>query len=218
MSERLSHVAHGLSREDFDAEWRDVHLVKVDGDTVSRCELFDESDIDAAVATFDELERSASLPEYAAHHVYKRFRECFAARDWDAMCQIFADNFLLDDRRRTVNAGVRHGPHAEIEDLQAAAEVGFTDMAMATIATSGPRLALARVHWSRQDDHSEAFHNEWLGVLEIDTDERLHALVMFHLTDIDAAFEELDSPISDKRGPPVCAGMVDDRCLVQRGQ
>nr|WP_235674798.1 BTAD domain-containing putative transcriptional regulator [Mycolicibacterium pulveris] len=189
----VTHVAHGLSREDFDAEWRDVHLVKVDGDTVSRCELFDESDIDAAVATFDELERSASLPEYAAHHVYKRFRECFAARDWDAMCQIFADNFLLDDRRRTVNAGVRHGPHAEIEDLQAAAEVGFTDMAMATIATSGPRLALARVHWSRQDDHSEAFHNEWLGVLEIDTDERLHALVMFHLTDIDAAFEELDS-------------------------
>ncbi|WP_416585331.1 BTAD domain-containing putative transcriptional regulator [Mycolicibacterium elephantis] len=188
----VTHVAQGLSREGFDAEWRDVHLVKVDGDAVSRCELFNETDLDAALAKFDEFS-SAAPPEYAAHQVYERFRECFAARDWDAMRQLFIDNFLLDDRRRTVNAGVRHGPHAEIEDLQAAAEVGFTDMAMATVATRGSHLALARVHWSRQDHHSEAFHNEWLAVLEIDTDERLHALVMFDLTDIEAAVAELDA-------------------------
>ncbi|MGV0796152.1 BTAD domain-containing putative transcriptional regulator [Mycolicibacterium elephantis] len=188
----VTHVAHGLSREGFDAEWRDVHLVKVDGDAVSRCELFNETDLDAALAKFDEC-CSAAPPEYAAHQVYERFRECFAARDWDAMRQLFTDNFLLDDRRRTVNAGVRQGPHAEIEDLQAAAEVGFTDMAMATVATRGSHLALARVHWSRQDHYSEAFHNEWLAVLEIDTDERLHALVMFDLTDIEAAVAELDA-------------------------
>ena len=48
---------HGTSREGFDAEWRTIALVTVDGDLVNRCELFDEADLDAALARFDELSR-----------------------------------------------------------------------------------------------------------------------------------------------------------------
>ncbi len=51
----VTHVAHGISQEGFDAEWRDVHILTVDGETISRSELFDEADIDAALARFEEL-------------------------------------------------------------------------------------------------------------------------------------------------------------------
>ena len=53
------HAADGTSREGFNAEWREVSLVTADGDTVNRCELFDEADLDAALARFDEIHPQA---------------------------------------------------------------------------------------------------------------------------------------------------------------
>ena len=34
-----------------------IHLFTVEGELLSRCEIFDEADIDAAIARFDELSR-----------------------------------------------------------------------------------------------------------------------------------------------------------------
>ena len=48
----VTHASRAISQEGFDAEWRDVNLLTVDGDLINRIELFDESDIDAALATF----------------------------------------------------------------------------------------------------------------------------------------------------------------------
>ena len=53
------HAADGTSREGFNAEWREVSLVTADGDTVNRCELFDEADLDDALARFDEIHPQA---------------------------------------------------------------------------------------------------------------------------------------------------------------
>jgi len=53
-------TANGTSQEGFEAEWREIGLLTFDGDLISRCELFDEADLDAALARFDELDRSAS--------------------------------------------------------------------------------------------------------------------------------------------------------------
>ena len=39
----------------FDAEWRDVCILTVEGDRIRLGEVFDESDLDAALARFDEL-------------------------------------------------------------------------------------------------------------------------------------------------------------------
>ena len=44
-------------------------LLTVDGDLISRCELFDEADLDAALARFDELSRPAPRLENAASRV-----------------------------------------------------------------------------------------------------------------------------------------------------
>ncbi len=52
----FTHVAKGTSREGFDAEWRITNVFTVEGELISRCEMFDEADLDAALARFDELE------------------------------------------------------------------------------------------------------------------------------------------------------------------
>ena len=77
--------------------------------------------------------------------------------------------------------------------MQTAADLGTTNITSTVIATRGERLALSRVRFSGRDQRPEAFHTETLGIVEIDADERIAALVAFDLDDIDAAFEELDA-------------------------
>ena len=90
----VTHVAHGTSQEGFDAEWREIDLLTVDGDMINRCEIFDEADLDAALARFDELSRPAPRLENAASQVTERFLAHFAARDWDAMAEMLADDIF----------------------------------------------------------------------------------------------------------------------------
>jgi hypothetical protein len=47
--------AYGTSQDGFDAEWRMIELLMVDGDLVSRIELLDEGDLDIALARSEEL-------------------------------------------------------------------------------------------------------------------------------------------------------------------
>jgi hypothetical protein len=56
----VTHTARGISRDDFDAEWRMINVYTVDGGLISRVETFDEADLDAALARFDELDRPAA--------------------------------------------------------------------------------------------------------------------------------------------------------------
>ena len=86
---------NGTSQEGFDAEWRMINLMTVEGDLISRGELFDEADLDAALARFDELSRPAPRLENAASRVYDRFNAYFAARDWDAMAEMMADDITM---------------------------------------------------------------------------------------------------------------------------
>ena len=55
-----THVAYGTSQDGFDAEWRMIVLLLTQADGPNRCELFNESDLDAALARFDDLGRPAS--------------------------------------------------------------------------------------------------------------------------------------------------------------
>ncbi|BBY42410.1 hypothetical protein MCEL_07050 [Mycolicibacterium celeriflavum] len=186
-----THVGAGTSREGFDAEWRMINVIVVDGNLVSRCEIFDEADVDAAIARFEELARSAPRLENAASRVRDRYIEHFATRDWDAMAEMLADDFSTDDRRRVVNAGIRRGRDAEIADLRAIADVGTEAITSTAIATRGERLVLCCMR-SSAGEQPEAFHVEALDILDVDADERIAAHIVFDLDDMDAAFEELD--------------------------
>ncbi|WSE58977.1 BTAD domain-containing putative transcriptional regulator [Mycolicibacterium sp. ND9-15] len=187
-------AGRGKSREGFDAEWRDIALSTVDGDLISRTELFDETALDAALARFDELSCPATRLENAAARAGERYAECFATRDWDAMAEVLADEVVSDDRRRVVNSGVRVGRDIQIADTQAAVGVGAQWAVSEVIAIRGERLALMLISWSNDGmDTRDDVGAELLGLAEVDSSNRLSAIVSFDGDDVDAAFEELDA-------------------------
>ncbi|WP_231995956.1 BTAD domain-containing putative transcriptional regulator [Mycobacterium sp. 852002-51163_SCH5372311] len=188
-----THAAQGISREGFNAEWRGVDLLMLDGDMVNRCELFDETDLDAAIARFEQLSRPTSRPENAASRVAERFSAHFVAGDWDAMAETLADNFSRDDRRRVVGAGVRHGPNAWVTDARSTADLWSVNVTSTAIATRGERLVLLRGSFVHRNKEPEAFVTELLVIAEINADERIVAFISFDLDDFDAAIEELDA-------------------------
>src|SRR3981081_4533394 len=89
-------AASGCARGGCDGDWRGVSLGTVSGDMVNRSELFDEADIDAALAKFDQLSRPAPGLENAASHTVERYLAHFAARDWDASAKVLADEICVD--------------------------------------------------------------------------------------------------------------------------
>ena len=187
----VTRVSKGTSKEGFDAEWREIDVTTVEGDLINRAEKFDDEDIDVALARFDELSAPTPRPMNAALRVYKRLQACFAARDWDAITDMLADDHYGDDRRRVVNAGIRHGRDAELASLQATADIGVTSVTSTAVAIRGNRLALCRTRGTTSGP--DPFDTELLRIVEIDADERIAARVVFDLDDIDAAFKELDA-------------------------
>src|SRR6185312_6172705 len=168
--------------------WRELDLFTFEGDRISRLEIFDDSDLDAALARFDELQPQAPRAENAATQLSQRFNVCFAARDWAAMAELLSDDTVMDDRRRVVNGGVRYGRDAEIASERAVAGVGVTNYTQSVIAIRGGRLALSR--YSISDGWSGT---EVLCVSEINAENEFVARVVFDIDDIGAAFEELEN-------------------------
>jgi hypothetical protein len=181
------------SQEGFEAEWRIVELMTTEGDLISGTEVFDEADLDAALARFDELQPQAPRLQNAASKVLERFLAHFAPREWEAMSEMLADNSFTDDRRRLLGVGPRHDREVIIADWRAVAGVGTKTATATVIATRGDRLALCRLRFSGRDQRPDAFRADVLGIVETNADDRIAVSLMFDLDDIDAAFEELDS-------------------------
>ena len=188
-----THAAHGISHEGFDAEWRGIDLFTFEGDLVNRCEVFDETDLEAALARFDELHPQTRRLENAASQIAGRNQEHFTARNWDAMTEMLTDDFSSDDRRRVVNAGIRRGRDAAIQDAHANSDLGAKAITSTVIATRGERLVLLRAQYSSSPQRPEAFHVDVLNIYEIDADERIAAVVTFDPDDFDAAIAEFDA-------------------------
>ena len=68
----VTHAAYWDLAEGFEAEWRAVDLLTVEGDLINRLEVFDEADLDAALAKFDELTHPAPRPDSAASQANER--------------------------------------------------------------------------------------------------------------------------------------------------
>ena len=189
----VTHKAQGISQAGFGAEWKTIDVLTLEGGLVNRCELFDETELDAALARFDELSRATRRPENAASRVAERFCECFGARDWIGMGDTLADDVCTVDNRPVVGVGSRRGRDLNVADWQAVADVGTRNLASTVIATRGAHLALSRFVTSGRDQRPEAFRTEVLCVIETNADNRIVACVMFEADKIDAAFEELEA-------------------------
>ena len=115
----IAQAAHGTSQEGFDAQWRMVQLLTVEGDLGNECEIFDEADLDTALARFDELHPPERRLENAASQVARALSgRALRPATGTAMAEMLAEDFVTDDRRRVVNAGVRHGRDVQIADVQ----------------------------------------------------------------------------------------------------
>ncbi len=208
----VTHIAHETSHEGSLAEWRVINVQTVHDDLIDRLEMFDENDIDAAIARFEQLTRPAPQLENAASHANKRFQAWFAARDWEALTQGLADDISHDDRRRVVGMGVRHGREAMIAEIRALVAIGVTTATSDVIATRGERVVLSRVRTFGRDQRPEAFHTDALEVVEIDADERIAARIVFDADDTDAAVAELDARyLADEAAPHARTWSLVDR-------
>jgi len=133
--------------------------------------LFDEADLEAAIAKFDQLGQPARRLENARRAYSKTNGRIFAARDWDALAEIVADNYSGIDHRRVVNAENQYGRDAVVKDLQAAADVGFTISMVSAIGD--PRRASRPRTGSRLRPRPRRDPKRALNVIEIDTDDRI---------------------------------------------
>jgi hypothetical protein len=188
----VTFTAYGTSPEGFDAEWRMIDLLTVEGDRINRCEIFDEAALDAALARFEELGRPARRLENKASRAGDRFFAYFRTRNWAAIAEILTDDSFVDDRRRVVNAGFWDGRDVVIANMRALEE-GGANITSTVVATRGELLALTHICSANRDQRQGEFGVEMLGIAEIDTDERIAAHVLFEVDDIDAAFAELDA-------------------------
>ena len=135
--------AGGPSQQDFDTEQQGIGVMMVKGDLINHFELFDDVDLDAALATFDELSRPTRRLDNAACRVLQQFHANFVAQNWAAMAEMIADEHYGDDRRRVIGAGIRRGRDAQIEDLQGMSVESWT-LTPDVIAIRGERLLLYR--------------------------------------------------------------------------
>ena len=191
----VTHTAHGDLARGLRCRvaTRSIFLT-VEGDMVNRSEIFDEADLDAAIAKFEQLSRPAPRLENAASQRLTRFLAYFAARDWDAMAEILADDLFNDDRRRVVERGnPRWSRRPDGERAGGRRAVVRKRDVGASSRPAGGTIFLARVTFSGDDEAVEAFLADMLIVVEIDPDEPIAAIILFDLDDFDAAIAELDA-------------------------
>ncbi|OBK97838.1 hypothetical protein A5645_04890 [Mycobacterium asiaticum] len=189
----ITHIAKGTSRDGFDGEWRMLVVFTVNNGLIASCEMFDETDLDTALARLARLQPQTPQLQNAASRANDRLAAYFAARDWPAAAQMMTENIRMEDRQRVVNSGIRQGRDTAIADMQATADLGTRIVTTTVLATRGQRLILGRARYTGRDTGTDEFFTEVLGVLEIDADERVVAVVTFSPDDMDAAFEELDA-------------------------
>ena len=188
----VTHTLKGTSHEGFDAEWKGIALCTFDGDKINHREVFDEADLHAAIARFDELATPARRLENAATQAYARAQAYNTTRDWIALAEVLSEDLRVDDRRPMVGAGVRHGRDEAIADMRATADLGITKVTSTVVATRAERLMLVRGRHTRPDQGSGAFHTEVLGVYETNAEGRISAVDVFAHDELDAALQELD--------------------------
>lgn len=189
----ITQALRGTSRDGFEAEWREIHLMTLDGGRFSRSEMFDEDDVEDALTRFAELPSRAVSLGNTASRVHDRFFESFGARDWAAMSGMCADGVVSDDRRTVIGTGVLHGREANIGNMRAIAEFGVTLSSSSVVALRGRRLALIVDSFESDGEEPDPFDAIMLTVVEVDVAERITAFVTFDADDFDAAVAELDT-------------------------
>jgi hypothetical protein len=184
-------AVYGNSQEGFNAEWRMIDLFTVEGDLISRCEIFDEADLDVALARFDELEQQTPSFENAATRIWARAADAFNGRDVDSFLALMTADGQFEDRRKGLRAV--HKGAARRKAVRAVFEEAPASWRMHAepIAIRGSRLELTRECYRDTDEADRPIAVELLHVVELDDADLMRDIVSFDPDDLDDAFAEL---------------------------
>jgi len=185
----LTHVGIGTS-DGFDAEWRMVIVAIVEGDRLSRFEIFDETDRDAALARFDELNHQVPQLENAASRAWARQAAAFNRRDLGDFLALTTADCRVEDRRKGLRA-MFEGP-ARVNAAQATFEApaGWR-LDVQPIAIRGAHFALSRTCWRDASEPDQPITVELLALTEVGDGDLIRSTVSFDPDDINGAFAEL---------------------------
>jgi hypothetical protein len=189
----VTHTSKGTAQEGFDAEWRVINVLAIDGDLLSGAEVFDETDLDAAIARFDELTPSAPRLENVATQTWTLLADTFNRRDVDKFLALSTADGRFEDRRKGLRVvlegpGRRKAVHAVFEEAPSSWR-----MEVEPVALRGSRLSLTRECYRDTDDADRPIAVELLNVTEVSAGNLVRDIVAFDPDDIEAAFEELDA-------------------------
>jgi class 3 adenylate cyclase/tetratricopeptide (TPR) repeat protein len=148
-------------------------------------------------ARFTEHLEAQSGPTYhglmrnRCTQVFGEWAELFAGRDWGAMAQMVADEYVYEDHRPVVSVR-EEGRAQHVATMQVLAGQGGERVASTVLAVRGERLALVRLGVESHADGAESFASVMLAAVEISADDRLGAVIVYGLDDEDGAAAELD--------------------------
>jgi ketosteroid isomerase-like protein len=152
---------------------------------ITRLEIFEFDDLDAALARFEELRPDPlHIPPNAASRARDRSVEAWRSRDWDALRALASPDFRFEDRSR--RALVSGDVETWIENNRFMPP-GSGEREL--IGTAGDRVALERVLWIGEPDGGAA-ELEHLRLTEVDLNGRIRASIRFDPDDRGTAFEE----------------------------
>jgi hypothetical protein len=182
-------AVNGSSQDGFYAEWREIDLLTFEGALINRCEIFDEADLDAALARFDELSRPAPQLENAAIRARARVADAYNRRDVEGFLALTGGRY--EDRRkglRDEGSADRNFAHAVLSETPTSWRLEIEP-----VAIRGDRLALSRETFRDADEVNQPITVELIVLTEVADAELVSYTVFFDPDDIDAAFAELDA-------------------------
>jgi hypothetical protein len=204
-----------------------VFLAVIEFDEQGRWQAVDNYDVDRfdqALARFAELNSSASplgkgrieegssvLPlvpssprsariegfANAASQWLRRFQAAFNARAWDALPALYAAHVAYEDRQHlSLLAGGLEMLMTSVRQREAS---GSLLERIRLLGTRGRRIAMHQLLWAGGGT-ADRFEMEHIAVQEVDEAGQLVATINFDLSDLDAAYAELDARFAAGEG------------------
>ncbi len=175
-----------------------VYLAIVEHGVITRGELFDDGNLDAARARLAELapEPETGVPSNRAYAALGRSVDALVRHDGPAFDATHAPEWRNDDRR----SGVRLET-AGLDSIKAVTRE-VTDSERTLIATRGDRLALFHQVVRGETTAGFAWEIETLAIAEINDDDLITETVVLDPDDLDGALAELDARFLAGEGAP----------------
>jgi hypothetical protein len=152
--------------------------------------VFDDADLEAALARFDELSAPTPQLDNVATRTWALLADAFNRRDVDAFVDLTSPDGTFEDRRK----GLRDSQDASMRRRVTQTLFEFPRswrMDLEHVAIRGSKLSLSRQTLRDSDEADQPITLEVLVLTECSDDNLARNLVLFDPDDIDGAMAEL---------------------------